>query len=330
MTYHYQNAASGSTDRRLYDFERWLHNSSHAAKLLDSHATVPEALFAYKLAIRRERERVETLMPHVHEAFKRRLVQLTTSGHIPTVFLNRLEASPVATHVSLGIYDSAFEEDSSAIYWPNQHLIRFRPWAAKKQLAQCYVHESFHSLSGSTNYLVDKTIVATRTGFGTDAAADKEPQDSAQAKHRALNEGVTEYLTNIVAYGLPGQISPEERSEKDTGHYNNERRIVEIIAGRVGLKTLLEAFAEDYQPGKPNTFRHNRAFIKAVRLAYGPGFLGKLDKLDREEGAEAALEFVRRADSRAEERSREQPKIQNRRAKAERALTLLGLKKTAL
>jgi hypothetical protein len=121
-----------------------------------------------------------------------------------------------------------------------------------------------------------------------------------------MKEGVTEYLTNIMIHGRPGEVSPELREGRDTGHYPIEREIVQVIANRVGLDIILNAYAEDYDSSKPNTMQHTRVFMRVVRKAYGPGFLQKLDKLDEQDGPERALAFVKAAEYVANNRDRRQ------------------------
>jgi hypothetical protein len=304
VAHHYESAhMPGRGDRRLWDFEVWLHNDPDAEQFRDADTPILKALPAYRRAIKDEHQLLDEHLPLLQQSFCRRLDVLAQRGHIPSILAERLNESGLATHVRFGIYDSfiasqypeALGRRTSAFYLPDKHVMYFRPFATVEQIKNRYVHESFHAISGTTTYKDSDRLYSSRTGLGTSPVGEKG-YSSEEVKHRAINEGVTEYLTNLTHKGRPGAVSPEKRGERDSGAYKVEREIVQILADRIGLDKILNAYAEDYEHGKPNTFEHTREFVRAIRSIYGPGFLGKLDKVDQERGVEAALTYIKAAE----------------------------------
>lgn len=240
-------------------------------------------------------------LPGIEGFLDDRLEKLAKDGHIPTSIRDRYREEAAAS-VDLRIADSSTGE--KAFYAPDTHIIHTRPWVSRKALTSLLVHEAFHGISGASTRKHENALFTSRLGLGTHLVGELGYTGPNLTRHRAINEGVTEYLRNLVLHDLPGQISPEKRGSKDTGSYKRERQIVQVLADRIGLNTLLDAYAEDYEPGKPDSVRHTRELMRKIRRAYGPGFLHKLDKLDREEDLERALIFVRAADYVAENRTR--------------------------
>lgn len=306
-------APEGSPARRLKDFSAWLTYSPRAQSLLSSRGTDLSVLTAaYGEDIELNRKQYEVKLPELRDRLGERLQKLTSEGHLPKVMYQRFMAHEKSTHTAIGVFDSTFET-AGAFYLSTNHTMYFRPWKRAK-FFKMFTHESGHALSGTTTKRDKNQLNSTRTGLGSVVYGDVPVM-----LHRALNEGLTEYYTNIVMYNNPGKITPETRpANRDTGNYIGERRITEVIAKRVGLDTMLNAYAEDYDPKQPETMKHTRKLLREVRKFYGPGFLHKLDKVDREQGVEAAYEFVRRADTEAVRRGRAR--------KINRALTLVGLR----
>lgn len=287
-----------STDGRLYDFERWLYNADEADRLLGEDATLDEILPAYATAIKQEHSRVADFAAGLSSKLGARLEHLADTGHLPSSLSERFQTMNFSARLRIGIADSSIDQKAGAFYWPAQHAMYFRPWTSKKQLASAFTHESLHALSGTTT-LKDGSgkLFSSRLGLGMDPVGESGYIVKSMARHRAINEGVTEYLNNLLIHGLHGAVSRHNRGkDKDTGHYVAEREIVQIIADRVGIDTILEAYAEDYRPGQAGTLTHTRDFVRAIRRAYGPGFLQKLDKLDSQDGPQRALEFMKAAD----------------------------------
>lgn len=288
--------STGIKDRTLWDFEVWLHSAPEAQGLLVAGSSTVAALPEYARAIKSEHARIEQLVCQSRQPVGRRLDILAEQGHVPAVLAERFKQSAVATNVALKIFDSSHDSRSTGFYEPDNHTIYFRPWASNRSLVRRYVHESFHALSGTTTKINNDQIYTSRTGLGTTVVSETDYSMNSILRHRALNEGATEYMVNITVYGRPGLISSEDRSDKDSGVYICEREILKIITDRIGLDTVLNAYAEDYNPDQTGTLEHTRKFVRLIRKTYGPGFLGKLDRIDREKGVEHALIYMKAAD----------------------------------
>lgn len=282
---------------KLEDFTTWLHNDPHAHELSEGGATLRQALPAYRTAVLHKLAKMKEWQHETNDFLSTRLQELAEAGHIPEILVDRLQTRQNAAMVDVKIVDSSVGEDKAAFYVPDEHVVYLRPWLNHKAFVSTMTHEAFHGLSGTSVKQKNDRLFTSRLGLGTNVVGDNGYISSEIGKHRAINEGVTEYLRNLVHYGKPGEISADRRGPKhDTRSYTREREIVQILADRIGLDAILKAYAEDYVPGTKNTLENTREFIHLVRKTYGPGFLQKLDKLDQEEGPERALLFVKAAD----------------------------------
>lgn len=307
------------------DFQYWLTNSDEGRALQEVGTPLLSTMNAYGRAIEQEKERIESFIPGFREKFGKRLHSLTEKGHAPAVLYERFIDHGASTHVGLGVFDS-YDDYATAIYKAGSHTVHFRPWRDEKAIYRSYVHESLHGLSGASSKLYrNQAVVALRTGLGA-AALEHLPNNERQLaeRHRAINEGVTEYLANITVNGLSGLITAKERGGLDSRRYMEEREIVGIIAKRIGLNTLLNAYAEDYIPGQPDSQKNTRQMVASLRKVYGPGFLNKLDRKDREKGVKAALGFVKTADKHAEANDKSDP-LRRRQSRMARVAAYLGI-----
>lgn len=322
---------TGPFDHPLNSFNFWLAATKSGRELLAQDAPLTTTLEAYAEAIDEEQHTIESYMPHFQQMIQKRLSALAKSGDIPEVLAERYKAKN-GSHISIGIMDSLHLKDGAGIYDTDTHTIYVRPFFKPDRLAKLVVHESFHGLSGLSMKRDGSELISSRLGLSTDLAREKGSGPNV-AHHRAINEGVTEYLTNLLIFGNPGKVSFEERFKAprlkghipDTGTYTEEREIIQILADRIGLDVILNAYVEDYDPTQPDTTQHMRTFIGKVRKTYGPGFLRQLDKIDREQGVEAAVKFMKAADKEVS-RPTSENKRHNRAKKIHSALTYVGLK----
>lgn len=324
-----ETSLSTLSNPKLTSFRLWVEHAPVAKELLGQGSSLDQLLPAYGEAVVRDHEEIQKLVPKLHQRFEERLLKLVEKGHLPKIYKERFTDSKSVGPAKVNLYDTFAASylgqnitlATPAFYDPDEHEIYLRAFEGNAPLTRHFVHEETHrDLSGITTHKNDRKIYTSRLGFSTHVVGEKGRVPKS-AQHRILNEATTEYITNLMVYGKPGKISPESRDDNhDTGVYVPERQILEIIANRVGVDTLLNAYAEDYTPGQPDTMRYNRKLMSKIREAYGPGFLHKLDKVDQEKGVKSALSFVRSADYLADNRRLRANK------KINRALTLLGLR----
>lgn len=232
--------------------------------------------------------------PELAKTFERQLKHAVAEGYIPTEVLKRVE--PALRYTSFKITDGLEWEvadiDAVGEYTPERDTITLSSVAIAAGYTwwttKLFTHEIMHKLSGMT-ILTDERYVK-RLGMA-DSITEKR-------SHDWLNEALTEHNAQTLINDDFDTVEPKLRYP-DSQTYADERsllaRLIDCSEGNLDIKLFNGAYFEDNNAGEDGkvTAPARRALMRAMRNAYGPGALHKIDRLVNEYGAEFAWSCIR-------------------------------------
>jgi hypothetical protein len=236
---------------------------------------------------RQERERMAERIVDYERDFRRKANEYIALGIIKVprdTILKRLDlfkAIPIDKLIAL----SQGIKGSYSGHLLNMHV---STGLSHEEERNTYFHERLHAISGKTvlfkpeshsfrsdNYM---SYDIQRIGLSFDIELKRS-----DGRFNWLNEAVTERLTSSMS-GTPPDIYEEELALLDALLANGENPLSEEL--------FYDAYFEDYDSEHTEIISAWKALSRAITQAYEPRLLVEIDRIVREEGVEAAINYL--------------------------------------